>query len=788
MRALHHKLWRDLWQLRGQSLAITAVLASGVACYLMFMSTLDSLLLSRDLYYSENRFAEIFVPIKRAPESVARRLRMIDGVDKVDTRVMAPLTIDIEGFREPVVGTVTSIPDHGEPLLNRLYLRAGRSIEQGHNDEIIISEAFAKAHAMNPGDRLGVIINGKRKQLRIVGTGGSPEFIHQLRPGGMFPDYERYGILWMGRTALANAYDMEGAFNYAVLTLTRDADEQGVIDRIDDILKPYGGIGAFAREYQPSHQFLAQELDQLENLSGLFPIIFLGVAAFLLHTVVTRLVSTQREQIAALKAFGYSNVSVSAHYLQLIMLIVLAGIVLGIAAGAWLGTLLSAIYVEYFRLPFLRFELHPLRIAQASVITIITGLLGTLAAVRAIARLKPAEAMRPVAPARYHTTLIEELGFQRLLSTPTRMILRNLGHKPVKSLMSILGIALAVGMLMTGRFQENTINYMMDVHYGLSQREDLAVGFSEATSRRALTELESLRGVDYGEPVRNVPARLRYQHREYRVYISAFEPGAIIKRLVDSDLNIVELPGDGIVLNDYLAREILHIESGQPLTVEILEGSMPIRQIPVTALIRQDLGVGAYMDLDALNRLIGDGDVISGAYLYIDEKYADEIYRHLKERPRVVGSVIRTQEIENFHRTMDESMLFWTFVATLFAVVIAVGVVYNSARITLTERSRELASLRVLGYTRGEISYILLGELALLTLVAMPPGLWFGRALCGYIASSIGNEMYRVPLVLEPATYAFAALVVLVASAVSALLVRRRLDALDLIEVLKTKD
>ncbi|MCP3971149.1 MAG: ABC transporter permease, partial [Rhodobacteraceae bacterium] len=689
---------------------------------------------------------------------------------------------------EPVVGTVTSIPDDGKPLLNRLYLRAGRLIEAGRNDEVIISEGFAKAHGFEPGDRLHAIIMGKRKQLRIVGTGGSPEFVHQLRPGGMFPDYERYGILWMGRTALSHAYDMKGAFNYAVLTLTRDADEQTIMDRIDSILERYGGVGAFAREYQPSHRFLAQELEQLENLSGLFPIIFLGVAAFLLNVVVTRLVGTQREQIAALKAFGYSNFTIAIHYLQMIMLIVLAGVVLGVAIGTWLGVILSEIYAGLFRLPFLYFELQPLRIIQAGLITFAAGLLGTLAAVRTAVRLKPAEAMRPEAPAVYRTSFVEDMGLKRLFSTPTRMILRNLGHKPVKSLLSVLGIALAVGMLMTGRFQENTINYMMDVHYGLSQRDDLAVGFTEATSRRALTELLSLRGVEYGEPVRTVPARLRFENREYRVYISAFEPGAIIKRLVDSDLNIVGLPQDGIVLNEYLAQEILGIGTGDLLTVEILEGRMPIRQIPVARLIRQDLGLGAYMDLDVLNRLMKDGNLISGAAFYIDDRYADEIYQQLKERPKVVGSVIRTQEIENFHRTMDETMLFWTFVATLFAVVIAVGVVYNSARITLTERSRELASLRVLGYTRGEISYILLGELALLTLAAMPLGLWFGRALCGYIATSIGNEMYRVPLILEPSTYAFAALVVLVAAAVSALLVRRRLDKLDLIEVLKTKE
>jgi putative ABC transport system permease protein len=341
---------------------------------------------------------------------------------------------------------------------------------------------------------------------------------------------------------------------------------------------------------------------------------------------------------------------------------------------------------------------------------------------------------------------------------------------------------------MTGRFQENTISFMMDVHYGLSQRDDISVTFNEPTSRAALAELRSLRGVEYGEAYRAVPARLVHRHHSYRTYIQAFEPNSIIKRLVNTELRPIALPSGGIVLNEYLAKEILNVQLGDLLRVEVLEGSQPVGEVPVVALIRQDLGVGAYMDLRALNRFMHEGNAISGAYLYIDERFSNQVYRQLKDRPQVAGAAIRIQEIQNFHRTMDETLLFWTSVATLFAVVIAVGVVYNSARITLTERSRELASLRVLGYTRGEISYILLGELAVLTLVAVPLGLWFGRGLCGYIAASIESELYRVPLVLEPNTYAFAALVILAAAAVSGLWVRRQLDRLDLIAVLKTKE
>ncbi len=788
MTALDRKLWRDLWHLRGPIIAITLVIASGVSCFVMFMSTLDSLLLSRELYYRDHQFAEVYAPLKRAPESVRQRIDRIQGVDKVDTRVVAPLRIDIEGFDEPVNGLITSIPDSDQPLLNQLYLRRGRLIEPGRNDEVIIAEPFAEAHRLGPGDSLHVIIKGKRKKLRIVGIGGSPEHIHQLRPGGMFPDFERWGVLWMGRTALAHAYDMENAFNHVVATLLRDADEQNVIDQLDDMLKRYGGAGAFTREDQVSHRFLAQELAQLENLSGVFPIIFLGVAAFLLNVVVTRLVGAQREQIATLKAFGYTNWSVAWHYLQMIMLIVVAGAFIGVVAGAWLGNVLSGIYVNLFRLPFLHFELDPMRIVQSTLITTVAGMLGTLAAVHAALRLKPAEAMRPEVPAIYRRTLLEEMGLKRLLSVPSRMILRNISHKPVKSLMSILGIALACAILMTGRFQEDTISFMMDVHYALSQRDDIGVTFNEATSRTALAELRSIQGVEYGEASRAVLARLHHEHRSHRVHLQGFEQNAVIKRLVNADLRPVSLPSDGIVLNEYLATKILGVQVGNLLTVEVLEGSQRVREVPVVALIRQDLGVGAYMDLRALNRLMQEGDVISGAYLYVDDRYAKEVYEQLIDRPQVAATAIRIQEIRNFHRTMDETLLFWTSVATLFAVVIAVGVVYNSARITLAERSRELASMRVLGYTRGEISYILLGELALLTLVAVPLGLWFGRGLCAYIAQTLENELYRVPLVLEPDTYAFSALIILLAAAVSGLWVRRQLDRLDLIEVLKTKE
>jgi putative ABC transport system permease protein len=773
--------------MRGQAMAIALVIASGIATYVMSLSTLDSLLLTRDIYYRDYGFAEVFASLKRAPESLASRIQEIPGVDKVETRVVANVNVDISGFGDPVSGRLISVPDFGEPLLNRLYLRQGRMVRPERDDEAVVSDAFARVHGFKPGDTLHAVINGRRKRLRLVGVVFSPEYVYQLGPGTVVPDFKRYGILWMARTPLASAYDMEGAFNDVSLTLSARAPLEDVLDRLDTLLDPYGGQGAYGRKDQISHHFLAEELKQLQALATVFPVIFFGVAAFLLNVVVTRLIGTQREEIAALKAFGYSNLDVGLHYVKLIIAIVFIGIAIGLAAGAWLGQGLSQVYTEYYRFPFLRYELRPVVVATAALISIGVAVLGTLHSVRVAVRLPPAEAMRPEPPSTYRESWMERFGLKRLLSQPTRMIGRHIERRPVKALLSVMGIAFACGIMMAGRFPQDAFDYMIDVQFRLSQREDLGITLIEPTSQRALYSLVSLPGVEYGEVYRAVPVRLKFQHRSYRTTIQGVEPGAHLQRLLDVDLQPIEVPPEGIVLTDHLGK-ILGARPGDWLTVEVLEGNRPLRRLQLAALAKQYVGVSSYMQRTALNRLMREGNAISGVNLMIDPRYQSEIYAKLKEIPRVATTTLRRQAITAFYEVQAETVLFFTFVATLLGGTIAFGVVYNTAHIALAERSRELASLRVLGFTRWEISYILLGELGVITLIAIPPGFLVGNLLCGYLVSNMQTDLYRVPLVLEPATYAFAATVVLISACISALAVRRKLDQLDLVAVLKTKE
>ena len=788
MNALDLKLLRDLWRMRGQAFAIVLVIVSGVATFVMLISNMDSLYLTREKYYQENEFADVFASLKRAPESIKQRIKEIPGVEQVETRVVADVKLDIEGFSEPVIAKLISIPDTGKPLLNRLYIRKGRLVDPWKDDEIVVSEAFAEAHGFAPGDRIGAIINGKWERLVIVGIALSPEFVLQARPGALSPDYKRYAILWMGRNVLSTAYDMKGAFNDVTLTLSLDANMNDILIQLDNLLYDYGGLVSYGRKDQMSHRFLDEEFKQLRRSAEIFPAIFIAVATFLLNVVVSRTVSTQREQIAALKAFGYSNLMIiGMHYIKMVSLIVFIGVAGGIAVGIWFGKGLGNIYMEFYRFPYLIYELKPNVALIAALITATAAIAGTIHSVKRAATMPPAEAMRPEPPARYRKTIIDRLGIARMLSQPTLIIVRDIGRRPIKSLLTITGIAFSCAIIIAGTFSSDAVDFIVNVQFRLSQKDNMAVTFVEPVSRNALYELQGLSGVEYAEVFRTAPVRLRFGHQSFRTTLQGIEPDGHLRVLLDVNLKPFTVPSSGIVLSDYLGA-LLGVRQGDMITVEVLEGKRPIVQVPVAGLVEQYIGIASYMDITALNRLIKEGSAISGAYLTVDSLYQTEIYKRLVEMPRVAGAIVREDEIKNFYELQAEFFLFFTFVATILAGTIALGVVYNSARIALSERSRELASLRVLGYTRAEISYIFLGELGILTLASIPLGLFLGRGLCEYIARALSSELFRVPAIIELSTYSFAATVVVISACLSGLIVRHRLDHLDLVEVLKAKE
>lgn len=787
MKTLTRMFWRDLWHLREQVGAAALVVACGVAAFVSMRSTYESLLTAQTEYYSAFCFANVFAQVKRAPESLVARIAEIPGVAQVRTRVARPISLDVPGLEEPAIGRLISVPDRRRPMINDLFLSRGRYVEVDRDDEVIISEAFALANRLNVGDEIGAIINSRWERLRIVGTALSPEYIYEVGGGAIFPDNRRFGVMWMGERVLAAAFNMDGAFNDLALTLSTNASQADVIERLDLLLSRYGGLGAYGREDQISHRFISDEIAQNRISSTYIPAIFLSVAAFLLHIVLSRLVAMQRTEIGLLKAFGYTDATVGLHYLKFALVTVFGGTVLGTSVGFYLGASLTALYRDYYRFPRLDHNVSPEVFGLTVFVSLAAAGLGALGAARHATALPPAEAMRAEPPATFRAGPLERMGVARLLPSSGRMIARSALRRGWKSVLAVLGIACAAGMLVLGGFFYDAIRYLMWVQFEVVQRDHVTVAFNEPQSASARYELERLPGVLRSEVFRAVPARLRFAHRSRRVELTGLSAHGDLRRLIDKDLRAVDLPTEGMVVTAKLA-ELLGAKPGDAVTLEVLEQARPTRQVQIAGVVDELVGIAAYMELTSLNRLLGEQGTLSGTYLAVDGNQASRLYGRLKSMPAVSGVAIRESVLKSFREILDRSIMVSTLINILFACVIAFGVVYNSARIALSERGNELASLRVLGFAPREVAVILLGEQGALTVLAIPLGFAMGAAICWLLVIRLSTEFYRIPFVLSARTFGFAALVITIAALASGFLIVRRINRLDLVAVLKTRE
>jgi putative ABC transport system permease protein len=787
VRALDRKLLRDLLRMKGQALAVAFVIAGGVAVDVVASGLLASLDETRRAYYERSRFADVWAPVVRAPNALLADVRALPGVQAAESRVRAPALFDMPGMDEPAAGEIFSLPDAGDPSVNQIHLLRGRTPAPGRRDEAVVLESFTVAHGLDIGDRVPATLHGGRQEIGIVGIALSAEHVYAIAPGQLVPDDRLYGVLWMSRDALAQAVDQDGAFNEVVVRLARGADEAAVIDALDRLLEPFGAPGAYGRAEQISDAFLSSELDQLRTMGNLLPPIFLVVAAFLVNVVISRLIATERSEIGLMKAFGYSDGVVVLHFLKLVGVIGALGLALGGGLGTWMGRQLAGVYTDYYRFPVFVFETDPRVYAIVAAITLAAVGGGAALAVRRAASLEPATAMTPAPPPDYSRALGARVTGLTLLDQQTRMILRQIVRFPSRAAFTTVGVAVSGALLVGTLFFIDSMGEMIRISFNVANRHDVQVAFVQPRSRSALHELMRLPGVLDGEPYRAAPARLRAGQREERSPLTGLVLDARLSRMVDTDENVVVPPPGGLVLSSDLAEK-LGVVAGDVLEIEITEGRRPVLQVPLAAVTETYLGSGAHMRIEDLNRLLEEGPVVSGAFLTVDPAATDALYRELKAMPAVAAVTLQDLARRSFSELMDQNLGTAIWIYTMFAGLIAVGVVYNSVRISFEERQRELASLRVLGFARGEVSYILLGEIAFLTLLALPLGAALGTGMAWTMATSMSSDLFRLPFVIAPATFGYAALVVLVVTAGSGLLVRRQLDRMDLVAVLKSRD
>lgn len=789
MTPLDRKLVRSLRDLRGQVITIALVVACGIASYITMRSAYDSLVYSRDKYYTEARFGHVFASLERAPLSLSSELEALDGVQEVETRIVEPVLVPLPDRTRPASGTIVSV-DHRRRgfALNDIYIKTGRDLDPTHRDEVLVLDGFAEGNHLELGQKLQVVINGTLRPLTVVGTVLSPEYLMPIAPGQLTYDPKEVPVLWMRRDEVEGAFQMDGAFNHVSFTLGRDTDRRGLIQKVDAILEPYGGFGAIARDKQSSNYVLNGELQQLENSAAFVPYLFLGVAALLVNVVLTRLVLLERSTIATLKAVGYRGMAIGLHYLKLVSVIVLFGALLGVVGGAWLGKALTDLYTEdYFRFPTAYYRLEPATMSFAVFVSLGAAVIGGIRAVRGVIRLPPAEAMHSPAPARYRRSLLESIGVWRWLDPAVRMVWRELSRRPLRLTLSAVGISLAVGILVVARSMWDSMDYLVDVQFHRSMREDMNITFRNPVPAQSIGELDQLPGVVHAEGLRSVPVRFRNGHRWRDSVIMGYPNNPRLRNVIDTSGTIHQVPDEGLLLTKKLG-EILEVDVGDHVWVELREGDWATRRIRISGFVEESFGLFGHMNGRALARVLGDTGPVNTALLKVDPVYSSSVEHRLKDFPQVVG----VSSPQDFKRQFDEQsgafIGVFTFILSLFAAIIAVGVIYNNARVALSQRSRDLASLRVLGFTRREISTVLFGEQAVQVALAIPLGLWVGHWLTQAMMSNVDPETYRLPVIISTRTYLYAIAVTLVSALVSALLLRQRLARLDLIGVLKTRE
>lgn len=787
VKALNLKLLRDLRLMWSQAFTIALVVASGIAGFITSFSAYDSLVWSRDRYYADARFADVFATLKRAPLSLSNRLQSIQGAAQVQTSLSHIAPISIPMVADPMVGRLIGLEASYPQQLNQVQLTQGRmpQAHQGGTLEAIVSQGFAQARQLLPGDHINVLMNGKREQLLIVGLALSPEYIFAGLAGS--PDQRGFGVFWLDRQSLAAAYNMQGAFNQVAIRLAPDATEGAVIDQLNRLLEPYGGSNAHGRDLQMSHIILSSEIKEQRVLGTVLPSIFLAVAAFLLHVVLSRQITTQREQIAALKALGYDNTSIGLHYLQWVMVIVCSGLVIGVALGTILGHWFVGIYADVFRFPDLAYRLDPALLLAAIGVSLVSALLATVGAIRSTVKLAPAEAMRPPAPGVYRPLPFESWAKHHWLSPATRMVLRTMQRSPMRTSLTIFGIASAMAIVISGAFWRDTIAMLLNTQFNYVLRGDISIALTESRPNNVLYALAKLPHIKAVEGARSAPVRLVKENHHWRGNLQGKPLQPELHRIVDSELQIFLPPQDGLLITDRLANK-LHAKVGDMLIVEFQEGQRHSITLPVAGTISEMMGMNAYIDKSALNKLLREGNVVNQITLSIDRGEDSDVLNELKNIPQITLAISKTLMQRNIEEVTARNVLVFSAILTAFASMIAVGVVYNHARIALAERAWELASLRVLGFTRAEVSALLLGEMALNILLALPLGMLLGYQLSAGIVNLIKTDEFLMPFVIQPATYAFAALCVIAAGAGSALIVRRHIDKLDLVGVLKTRE
>jgi putative ABC transport system permease protein len=771
---------------------MAVIIAVGISLYIGITTAFFNLSQSQQGFYQDNNFADYYFYVVRAPESILKQVERVPGVSLASGRIQK----DVPVLKENQERATVRLTSYGLPLekgVNGIELMQGRFFipyPAGGGIEAMLNSAYFEANGLAFGDTIDIVADNRKYPIKIVGTAAGPEFTYIMKDAAnMMPDHETFGIMMLPLNQAQHLFHLPGQFNQVLVQFAPGVDQDAVVQSIKDILAPYGNLASFPRKDQLSHAALEGELEGLEAISAFLPLVFLSIAAAIQFVILRRMIKSQRSQIGIMKALGFHNAQIIVHFSSYAILVCAGGAAFGIGTGVLMASYFSDLYAMFFNLPRAIGGVNYQVILYSILLSLGVGALAGFSASRPVLSINPAESMRPLPPTSSSRSLVENWNWLWTgLSSSWKMAFRTISRNRFRMLVSILGISSAVALLILSMFTNDAVDYLMDQHFNRESNYDYMLSFNHPIKESELLDISRLEGVGLLEGYFTLPIRVHLQGSSDEDVLVGIHPSSTLKQPTREDGTFIPIPQEGMVISRR-AAERLGLQVGDTVQLETLLGLGPNRyaQLKIVAVNYQLFGNESYVSLAQANRILQESQLINGALMKVDPKQAAIIEKELSDMTGINSIVSRQKERDNIMSMMD-SMIYMVSVMIMFSVILGFVIVYNSAVMSFNERKRELASLLTIGFTRQEVAVIMWKETIPQALPALLLGLPLGKFLAELYFGSVQFDMWYMPVVIYPLSYALAALGGLVFVILGQWAASRGIKKLDIIELSKNTD
>ncbi len=787
MKKINLILKREIIKGKGQFIAAALVVLIGVTAFLATYTSYLNLNNSAKSYYDKYNLLDYYAQVKSISDNEIQQVGKIQGVKNSSGRICVDITGDMGSDRRATLRAI-SVPDNSEPEINRLHFVKGSFFDSNSFDECLISDKFASFYKLKTGDTVKTNIQGNPYEFKIHGIVNSPEYVYAIKSAAtLLTSDGDFGIIYIKESQLKKMTGAGDAFNQVHFTLSEQYNNPDTIKKIENALKPAGFLYGMVRKDLASYAMLSDDINMLEELAVILPLLFLSVAAMIIYVILKRVVNNQRTLIGVMKAFGYSDKKVLKHYISYSLLVALTGAVPGTIFGMGLGALITRMYTQFYNIPELSVKIYWTEMLLGILVSIIFSLVAGYNSTKKILKLEPAQSMRSEPPVSGNKILVEKIKpLWKKLSFGWKMSIRNIFRARQRAVMTMMGFVFTIVLLVGTLFFLDSMNYISDEYYKDFQRQDYKVLFNSPVQYDETYKLLKTEGINKLDPILELPVEIIKDNKKSDMMLTAIGKDNTLYKLKDKEDNKMTVPKGGVILPHSMAEKI-SVNIGDVVTIKSHVPGFDTAKVKVVGIMKQYIGFSCYMNIEDLKQYTQNQKLANAALIKVNDGMDGKVQHNLYQNKSVDFLESRLTSAETFDKFTG---IIYIFIGVLvaFALVMGGAIVFNSTVINIMERKRELASLKALGYSLKEIKLVILRENMLLGFLSLVPGLILGRLMCGFLANMFNNNYFVMPVIVNIPTYIIAALSIFVFAGFAQFANRKNMTGLDMVETLKNRE